>query len=509
MAIGNKTSRAPTVDPEYAEKIIERLTGSAKVEVARTKFGHAMLKYSLEGDRIQMLGRAILTRDDKLIVWHVGLPSGLKLKEPFVEHEIGGAGRGAGPLRGHEIRLDDAIKLMDRGFVLKRPALEFPQPRLASRSDSEIEAAALANLQHEYGWQFHGKTTGGIILANDGSGSSPACRVLVKDGIARAWSFRGDLQLGAPWREGRDLATGEKSYWAPGHAFFAREPLLNPRPLELVPAVVVKPGPTPDQIKDKVLKMLKSLEPADPGHHHLIKGGGQALPADGFRQFKEGVYAGSILVPMLRPRDAHRLEVCGAQLLLPVKNELGTDKMMLRGSRLDGAMVLFPPQPIHYIDTVQFRDWMTEISRGDGNAKPIVLCEGVMTAAAVHASGAGHAICCFSSGNLANVGRWLHEHGYDQLHGIVIAADNDIGVTRDGKIKSPTIPKLVALAKEIDAEIAFPGKSFPVGTDARDLWREGGAAAVQRYIERAAKPEEVERRFLATVQSRGVDVERG
>lgn len=508
MAVGIRTVRAPTVDTEYARQIIARLTGCSKIDAARTKYGHAMLKYSLEGDRIQMLGRAILTGDDRLIVWHVGLPGGLKLEKPFVEREIGGAGRGAGPLRGHEIRLDEAIKLMDQGFVLKRPPIEFPQPRLARRSDAEIEAAALANLQQEYSWEFHGKTTGGIILANDGTGSTPACRVLIKDGIARAWSFRGDIKLGPPWREGRDLATGEKSYWAPGNAFFARDSALQTRPPELVPAIATRPGPTPEQIKDKVLKMLKVVQPARPDHHHLTKGGGIALPCDGFQQFVDGVYAGSILVPMLRPRDAHKLDLCGAQLLLSAKNEVDTDKMMLRGSKLDGAMLLFPQPKIHHSGTVQFRDWMSEISRGNGNAKPIVLCEGVMTAAAVHASGAGHAICCFSSGNVANVGRWLHEHGYDQLHGVVIAADNDIGVTREGKIKSPTLPKLIALAREIDAEIAFPGKSFPVGTDARDLWRDGGAAAVQRYIERAAKPEEVERRFLSAIQARGITVER-
>lgn len=509
MALGYATVGAASrsaMEVEYVKGLVERATGCHRVECSKTRVGNIAATFSLPGDKIEGLARAMATRDGRFMVWHLGLPGGLKLGEPFVEREIASRS-GKGPIRGHEIRLAKFEALLENGFRLERPAL--PAPARDRRSDAEIEAAVLQQLQSEYGWEFHGRTTGGIVLANDGTGTSAACRVLVKDGIARVWSFRGGLKLGAPWREGYDTATGDKAYWAPGHAFFERVQLLSTRPPLAVPQAIAKPGPAPQEVREKVLAMLKYGTPAPDTHHHFIKGGGHPLPNPGFVQLSRGDYTGAMVVPMLRPADgsAHKLEVCGAQLLLPSQNGLGTDKLMLRGSRLDTAMLLFPPPDIQS-GAVNMRDWMMNISRGDGNSKPIVLCEGVMTALAVHASGAGHAVCCFSAGNVANVARWLHSHEYDALHGLVIAADNDIGVDRSGNIKSPTLPKLIAVARETEADIAFLGNSYLVGTDARDLWREGGAEAVQRYIARAGKPDEVERRFHAAVRARGAELER-
>lgn len=506
MALGYATASRSAMELEYVKNLIERATGCRRVECSKTRVGNIAATFSLPGDKIEGLARAMATRDGRLMVWHLGLPGGLKLGEPFADREIASRS-GKGPIRGHEIRLAKFETLVENGFRLERPAL--PTPDRVRYSDADIEAAVLQNLHADCGWEFHGRTTGGIVLANDGTGTSAACRVLVRDGIARVWSFRGGLKLGAPWREGYDTATGDKTYWAPGHAFFERVQLLSTRPPLAVPQAIAKPGPAPQEVREKVLAMLKSGIPAPDTHHHLTKGGGHPLPNPGFVQLSRGDYTGAMVVPMLRPADGsvHKLEVCGAQLLLPAKNSFGTDKLMLRGSRLDTAMLLFPPPDIQG-GAINMRDWIMNISRGDGNSKPIVLCEGVMTALAVHASGAGHAVCCFSSGNVANIARWMHQHEYDALHGLVIAADNDIGVDRGGNIKSPTLPKLIAVARETEADIAFLGNSYPVGTDARDLWRKGAAEAVRRYIERASKPDEVERRFRAAVRARGAELER-
>jgi len=100
------------------------------------------------------------------------------------------------------------------------------------------------------------------------------------------------------------------------------------------------------------------------------------------------------------------------------------------------------------------------------------------------------------------VARWLAKHEHDQTHGLVIATDNDIGLTREGALASKAVPSAIAVAREVGADVAFPGKSRRVGDDARDILAAGGPEAVRRFIEKAQKPDEVQARFDACIASR-------
>ena len=136
---------------------------------------------------------------------------------------------------------------------------------------------------------------------------------------------------------------------------------------------------------------------------------------------------------------------------------------------------------------------------------PIVLCAGVATALAVHHSGVGHAIACFSSNNLPLVAKYLSDRELDAVHGVVVAADNDIGLTHDSRIKNQVVSKAIEAARVCDGAVAFMGGSRPVGHDARDLYAnrdpDAGPDAVRRYIATAQKPDLVQERFVRAVEA--------
>ncbi|MBS3959927.1 MAG: hypothetical protein KGZ52_11080, partial [Xanthomonadaceae bacterium] len=61
-------------------------------------------------------------------------------------------------------------------------------------------------------------------------------------------------------------------------------------------------------------------------------------------------------------------------------------------------------------------------------------------------------------------------------------------------------------------EVAFMGRSRPVGHDARDLYAGEGPDGVRRYIGTAQKPDLVQERFARVIEARqpakAADIER-
>lgn len=463
---------------------------------APTSSGNPMLGFTLAGDKVPNCGRAMVLPSGKVIVSHTTLPLGLDLGPPFVPHKLAGF-RGGPPTRGHTVMIDD-LERVSPG-VVRRPGAQ--QVQQHQHADADVERAARADLESR-GWVFGAQASGGVQYANDGSGRSQACRLVAKNGIATAWSHRADLDLDEPWREGRDTKGGQKTWFA------TAADLLERTDLSRLPALAPAAAPVPVPVREEVERLFAGSYPCPPEHLHLRKGvaedGKPGLDGRDLRAVGSGErYAGSIIVPMLRPvgGGASDLEICGAQLLLrSAADGIGTDKIVLRGSKMSGAFLPLPAPSGGGAGRIE--DWLSAWPKD----KPIVLCEGFATALAVHQSGAGNAICCFSSANIGPVARWLAAHEHDQLHGIVIATDNDIGLTREGKLRSKAIPDAIAVAREVGAQVAYLGGSYRVGDDARDLWACAGEKAVHDYIELAKKPDEVETRFNATIQKRRKEV---
>lgn len=464
-----------------------------------TKQGLDTFAFTLKGDQVQNCGRAMVLAKGTIAIWHMNLPNGLGLEQPFQPRNIAGW-NGRGPTKGHEISLSD---LEQQPFgCIGRPRLKtIAAPAVAIGSD-RIEDAAMRDLTLR-GWEFKG-VSNGVHKANDGSGSSSACRLVVQDNLALAWSMRNNIELDHPWREGKATKTGERLWYATGRDLVGQK--LDTLPLPGVTrATAMHQKPDLESLQKLYAEQIADSLDCPANHRHLMKNVAQGKPglsANDLKVVAPGKrYAGAIIVPLLRPPGENckfALELCGAQALLSDKSARpDTDKVFFPGSQVVGAFLPWPPPSA---SSAWFAGWIDKANKEP--EKPLVLCEGIATAMAVHESGAGHAICCFSSSNVGPVARWLKEFEHGKTNGIVIAADNDIGLHRDGTLKSKAVPNAISVARELDIKIAFPGKSFRVGDDARDLYACGGASQVRRYIERAASPDEVETRFNNAVESR-------
>jgi len=473
-----------------------------------TKRGNPVLQFTLNGDRVKNCGRAVVC-GEHVMVWHTCLPNGLGTSEGFARKEytqqfVAGLG-GRGPTVGHLIKLDKLEQQPERSIV--RPKLyperaERPEHERPKYENEQVRAVAMRSLA-QHGWVFK-KSSNGIDYANDGEGSSLACRLVVKDGLAQAWSHRGEIELGPPWRKGKDMGEGIPTQYAVARDLIGSK--LDTEPLPALPVRQTVERGSIKEVQAEYARLHAGARACPKNHRHLTKQGAQLSPDDAVVVGPGEKHSGAILIPALRPLPdaASALEVCGGYVLLPrVSESLGTDKLMLRGSQPAGAFL-----PIDMLPSVDgklhsFQGWMQQISKTPEQRNlPIVLCEGWATAKAVHESGAGHAICCFSSNNVGPVARWLAKHEHDQTHGLVIATDNDIGLTRDGVLASKAVPSAIAVAREVGADVAFPGKSYRVGDDARDILASCGPEAVRRFIERAQKPDEVQARFDACIATR-------
>jgi hypothetical protein len=437
-----------------------------------------LLQFRLPGDN-HPAGRVTTTRDGIARIWHRGARDGLDLSDRWqpaapVELEQGRS------VPSYTARLAD-LRTGDK--IAKRDLERLVAP------DEEVKAAALSLLE-SYGWKQVGKGKAGLLYLNDGNGSTPACRMSVKDGIASVWSFRGDLDLPAPWRPGRTLKTGEKTMFATGRDLGVAASRAATRPSVLLPPPPSRP-PVDKDLAAKVVDWWRHGEAAPEDHRHLTKNGARLVGDDLRLMPWESGFRGDLIVPMFRPPEGAKvaLEVAGGQRLCN-ETVMGTDKMLLPGTRLADSFVPVPFSPLMSRvndGMVNFEHWMKALGPGVKD-RPLVVCEGVATALAIYESGAGFPVAAISSNNLEGVAKWLSESGYAaRFSGFVIAADYDVGI-KNGKPSSKAIERAIVAAEKVSAKIAIPPPGSGIGTDARDLYAQG-ASAVRDYIASAQSPE--------------------
>lgn len=513
MALGTQNAPTSPTDKRLAQysdraiKALQAALGHGQHEIARVQSrAGQMYRFTLPGDQRGGQGRLLVTPNGEVKIWHQ------TMLRPWVAHpacapiEIGGD-RGRGPLPGYAIALKDFESLpADLLATARQRPLDAERHAQAANhlrrqfSDDEVHALALHSLAGQ-GWDAR-RSSGGVTYLQDGQGSSAAGRLVVHEGVAMCWSFRGEIQLDSPWRLGRPIKGGLACMYATGRD-------LAGIGLSVMPPVVQRSQSQQSSEHEKIAsiqaawaRILERALPCPAQHRHLVKGAAnpdKALPAEGLVVVvSEGKFDGAVAVPMLRETDKPgQLQVVGVQALLPASGVEGNDKQLLVNSSISGS---FTPWPLPPMRDGKF-DLQAWVDARD-KTKPIVLCEGVATALAVHHSGAGHAVICYSSSNLPLVAKYFSAREFDAVHGIVVAADNDIGLKRDGSLKSTAVAKALEAARECGGEVAFLGRSAAVGADARDLFVSGGAPAVQSYIDRAAKPDEVAQRFERVVQER-------
>lgn len=532
MGLGNSSTVVSPTDQrldKYSERAVKALSralgpGDHGIGEVNSRAGR-MYKFSLPGDQRAGQGRMLVSPGGQVKIWHQTLQRPWLQAPGLTPIEIGGADKGRGPAPGYAIALKEFEQSEPGIFATARQkpvdiqrsarALNVMRPQL---SDQETHDLALKSLA-AHGWVAQ-RSSGGISYLHDGHGSSAAGRMAVNDGLAVCWTHHGGVpNLGEPWRPGQPTSNGLPTMIATGRDLAGIK-------LDVVtPAVSLSRAPqmTEQQkleaIQAKWAQITEHMTDCPPSHRHLNKGAKtirHSLPAEGLGVVGKGYYEGSIAMPMLRElsdQNPGKLEVVGVQMLTPTVQDQ-TDKTFLSGSSTAGAV--FAPWPLPPVRDGKY-DLAVWVESRD-KSKPIVLCEGVATALAIHHSGAGHAVICYSSSNLPAVAKYFAEREFDQVHGVVIAADNDIGLHEKeplrGKLKSEGIPKAIEAARACDGDVAYLGKSYGVGIDARDIYTSEGPSAVRSYIERAGKPDDVEARFNRTIAEdraklfRAQDIER-
>lgn len=443
-----------------------------------------LLQFRLPGD-IHPAGRVTTTRDGMARIWHRGSREGLELSgkwQPAAPVELA-PGRSVPSYTARLADLEPGDGIAKRGAVKER--LVAP--------DAEVKAASLTLLE-SYGWKQAGASKAGLLYLNDGNGSTPACRMSVKDGIASVWSFRGDLDLPAPWRLGRTLATGEKTMFATGRDLgVAASAVAQSRTASLPPSPSRPPADR--ELAAKVVEWWRQGEAAPEDHRHLTKHGARLVGDDLRLMPWDSGFRGDLIVPMFRQavRGLFALEISGGQRLCD-GTTMGTDKMLLPGTRLADSFVPVPFSPLMSPlmssvsdGMVNFEYWMKALGPGVKD-RPLVVCEGVATALAIYESGAGYPVAAISSNNVEGVAKWLSDRGYvSHFPAFVIATDYDVG-TKNGKPTSKAIERAIRAAEKFDAKVAIPPPGSAVGTDARDLYAQG-PGAVRDYIASALSPE--------------------
>ena len=450
-------------------------------------------------------GRLSLARDGTLKMWHRYAEKGLAAGEPWLPAgDIPLGDKSTPALRAH---VDQLTVHQELAALNKVPKFLSVPGQLRSYDPEQVWRAADASLQAAglIPSRLHGRYC-------DGSDQKPVYKLLVSnDGVATAFSFRGDIDLPAPWRVGRQTSDGKKTMFVTGRDLRLDGDLEPPRFSSASP----RPAPAELRITDLDLNrdtckswMAGVTPPTD--HRHLVKGNA-VLDGSELRVYPTGHrFAGTILAPMFRPDLMGRpdtVELCGAQHLMP-KVAFNTDKIMAKGTHTVGAFVPFPG--LDSLMRVLASDALAPIQAWlavTDKKKPLVICEGVATGLAIQQSGAGNTLCALSSNNVMAVAKWVKKTGLcDLFAGVVIATDHDIGRDATGRLKSNAIPRALEAAKVTGFALAAPPESSQIGTDARNLLGQGGPQAVRDYIASAAPAADVEKArpdiFLALRENR-------
>lgn len=493
-------------------KALARLLGSEHADIAPVDGARAgrLFRFSLPGDQRANQGRMLVDSRGGIKIWH------MLLLKPWMRSEIAAhfdaaeiSGR-FGEIPAYVTTIEKLESLPAGGLAKTRAGHESERKAvvLQQLSDNEVHSLALASLA-SHGWSAV-RSHGGITYLRNIEGGSAAGRLVVNHGFAVVWSHRDDMHLGEPWREGKPTENGLRTMVARGLDLANRGIVVDPAPgVVLTKKAEITDAEKAAAIQRQWRQIVEYAHACPAGHRHLVKGISKpenALSGDGLLVFPESSkFGGAIAMPMLAPcpHEPGALEVVGIQALLPSPTTEGNDKQLIAGSRMSGAFTPWP-LPLEADGKYSLAAWLEAADK----TKPIVLCEGVATALAIHQAGAGHAVICYSSSNLSAVAKFFAENGFDQMHGIVVAADNDIGLKRDGSLRSNAVLKAIEAARACDGEVAFIGRSAEVGTDARDLFAKQGPSAVVRYIERAARADEVQARFEKTIAARRAALER-
>ena len=436
-------------------------------------------------------GRLSLARDGTLKMWHRYAEKGLAAGEPWLPAgDISIGDKSTPALRAH---VDQLTVHQELAALNKVPKFLSVPGQLRSYDPEQVWRAADASLQAAglIPSRLHGRYC-------DGSDQKPVYKLLVSnDGVATAFSFRGDIDLPAPWRVGRQTSDGKKTMFVTGRDLRLDGDLEPPRFSSASP----RPAPAELRITDLDLNrdtckswMAGVTPPTD--HRHLVKGNA-VLDGSELRVYPTGHrFAGTILAPMFRPDLMGRpdtVELCGAQHLMP-KVAFNTDKIMAKGTHTVGAFVPFPG--LDSLMRVLASDALAPIQAWlavTDKKKPLVICEGVATGLAIQQSGAGNTLCALSSNNVMVVAQWVKQTGLSNLFsGVVIATDHDISRNAAGRLKSNAIPRALEAAKMTGFALAVPPANSQVGADARDLLGQGGPQAVRDFIASAAPAADVE-----------------
>ncbi|WPC67533.1 toprim domain-containing protein [Rhodoferax ferrireducens] len=424
-------------------------------------------------------------------MWHRYAEKGLAAGEPW--HAAGGIRLGDKSTPSLATHIDQLSVAKELSALTKVPKFS-SEPQQRRSYDPEQVWRAADDLLQAAGLipsRLHGRY-------RDGTDPKPVYKLLVSnDGIATAFSFRGDIALPAPWREGRQTSDGKKTMYVTGRDLGLDGDLAPPR------FSSASPRPAPAELRTTDLDLNRDTckswmagvtPPTD--HRHLVKGNA-VLDASELRVYPTGHrFAGTILAPMFRPDLMGRpdtVELCGAQHLMP-KVAFNTDKIMAKGTHTVGAFVPFPG--LDSLMRVLASDALAPIQAWlavTDKKKPLVICEGVATGLAIQQSGAGNTLCALSSNNVMVVAQWVKQTGLSNLFsGVVIATDHDIGRNAAGRLKSNAIPRALEAAKMTGFALAVPPANSQVGADARDLLGQGGPQAVRDFIAGAAPAADVE-----------------
>ena len=451
-------------------------------------------------------GRLSLARDGTLKMWHRYAEKGLAAGAPWLAAgDIPLGDKSTPALRAH---VDQLTVHQELAALNKVPKFLSVPGQLRSYDPEQVWRAADASLQAAglIPSRLHGRYC-------DGSDQKPVYKLLVSnDGVATAFSFRGDIDLPAPWRVGRQTSDGKKTMFVTGRDLGLDGDLSPSRSSPALPRPVTAAEFHPvdlDLNRDTINSWISAeIAPAD--HRHLVKSNAVLNGSDLRVYPRDHRFTGTMMVPIFRPDPMGRpgmVELCGVQHLMP-KLKFSTDKIMAKGSRTVGAFVPFPaPDSLMRAMTgdslAPIQAWLAVADKN----KPLVICEGVATGLAIQQSGAGNTLCALSSNNVMAVARWVKKSDLSDLFpGVVVATDHDISRDAAGRLKSNAIPRALEAAKVTGFALAVPPGISQVGTDARDLLGQGGSQAVRDYIASAAPAADVEKArpdiFLALRENR-------
>ena len=466
-------------------QIVEHYLVARGCEIQKIK--DHLVEFRLPGETSQTPGgRLSVARDGSLTMWHRYAEKGLAAGEPW--HAAGDIRLGdkSTPAVGTHI---DQLTVSNKLTALSKVPKFLSVPgQLRTYDPEQVWRAADALLQSAglIPSRLHGRYC-------DGSDQKPVYKLLVSnDGLATAFSFRNDIDLPAPWREGRPTSDGRKTMFVTGRDLGLDGDLSPPRSSPAFPRPTAVPEFHPadlDLNRDTCNSWMAGVSPpAD--HRHLVKAHA-VLDGTDLRVYPTGHrFARTMMVPMFRPDPMgrpHKVELCGVQHLMP-KDAFNTDKLMAKGSLTVGAFVPFPApdslmKAIGTDGLASIQAWLAVADK----TKPLVICEGVATGLAIEQSGAGNSFCALSSNNVTAVAKWVKHAGLSDLFpGVVIATDHDIGRDATGRLKSNAIPRALEAAKMTGFVLAVPPAISPVGADARDLLGQGGPQAVRDFVASAS-----------------------